>query len=264
MKQARQFVYPASSVSGASAPHGLYRASGTGTSHDVDTAAGSGVFGAIDFAGVDPAGATLEIRVATDANPNPTDFVGPNGLSSDFWTIGDLPSVLDFDHDGDRYLRLRITMTTTDRVATSPRIDRVSVDHSLPLLDRTAGTAASLVITDPTSSALTTHLARIRTDPGGAVGTAALFVTGGDWSSLTSGVLRFENVATGLDSTQWTESAASPTGLAFDPASPHSLVFDHHKAAGPDVTIDARWQLNVGGPGSIFVQGDMSIEVRDS
>jgi hypothetical protein len=265
MKQGRQYTYPEPSVSGAGPAEGLLQASGTWTSDNVDSGAvGARVYGEIDFAGLDPAAGTLEIRVATSAAPGPTDFVGPSGLSSDFWSVGDLPSVLDFDHDGDRYLRVQIEMTTTDRIGASPRIDHIAVDYNLPLVAREAGSAASLVIVDPTSSPLTTYLARVRTEVGGVLGTSQLFVTGGDWTNLASGALRLENVAIGLDSIQWTESAATPTPIAFDPASPHSIVLDHHKSAGPDVTIETRWQLNVSGPGSIFIQGDITTEVRDS
>jgi hypothetical protein len=265
MKQGRQYTYPAPAVSNAGSPEGLYQPSGVWTSNDVDTGAtGSGVYGQIDFAGLDPAVGRLEIRVATSATTGPTDFVGPSGLSSDFWTVGDLPSVLDFDHDGDRYLRLQITMTTSDRVGTSPRVDRVAVAHSLPLIARDAGTAASLVAINPTSSPLTTYLARVRADAGGVVGMSQILVTGGDWTSLASGTLRLEHIATGVDSIQWTESAATPTPIAFDPAAPHSIVLDHHKTAGANAVIEIRWQLNVSGPGSIFIQGDINAEVRDS
>jgi hypothetical protein len=265
MKQGRQYTYPAPAVAGAGAPEGLLQPSGVWTSDDIDTGTTtSGVYGGIDFAGLDPAPATLEIRVATAATPNPTDFVGPNGLSSDFWTIGDLPSVLDFDHDGDRYLRVQITMATSDRTGTSPRIDRIAVDHSLPLVARDAGQSASLIVVDPTSSPLTTYLARVRTDAGSVVGGAQLLVTGGDWTSLTSGALRLENLATGFDSLQWTESAATPTLIPFAGTAPHSIVLDHHKSAGTDATIETRWQLNVAGPGSIFLQGDITAEVKDS
>ncbi len=264
MKQGRQYTYPAPAVSSAGSPEGLYEPSGVWTSDDIDTGTtGSGIYGEIDFAGIDPALGTLEIRVATAATPGPFDFVGPNGLTTDYWTIGDLPSVLDFDHDGDRYLRLQITMTTSDRVGTSPQIDRIAVDHTLPLVARGAGAPASLVVVDPTASPLTTYLVRVRSDAG-AVGTSQLLVMGGDWTSLASGALRLENVATGLDSVQWTESVASPTSIPFDPASPHSIVFDHHKTAGPAVAIETRWQLNVAGPGSIFMQGDSTVELRDS
>jgi hypothetical protein len=252
-------------VSGAGRPEGLYRAAGVWTSDDIDSGTSStGVYGEIDFAGVDPAAGSLEIRVATSDSANPTDFVGPDGLTSSFWTIGDLPSVLDFDHDEDRYLRVEIRMATSDRVDSSPIVDRISVDYNLPLIARDAGTSAQVVVVDPTASALTTYLARVQTPAGGAVGAAHVDVLGGDWSTLSAGTLRLENSTAGLDAVQWTTAGPSPTPVAFDPGSPHSLVLDHHKSPGADAVVDLRWQLNVDGPGSIFIQGDISVEVRDS
>ena len=42
-----------------------------------------------------------------------------------------------------------------------------------------------------------------------------------------------------------------------------------HPASGPQsgyfpVTIDVRWQLNLAGPGSIFIESDVDTEVTDS
>ena len=154
-------------------------------------------------------------------------------------------------------------MTTTDRVATTPELDFVAVDYNLPLVARDAGSAALLSVVNPPSSFLTTYLIRVRTDSG-ADGSAQLFVDGGSWSNLVTGVLRLENVANGLDSTQWTESAPSPTPVGFDSLSPHSIVLDHDKTAGPNATLALRWQLNVTGPGSIFIETDVDTEISDS
>ena len=172
--------------------------------------------------------------------------------------------MLDFDHDAERYLAVEIRMTTSERVLTSPQVEAVTVDYNLQLLDRDAGSAGTLAVVNPTASPMTSYLLRVRTDPGGVVGTSTLDVLAADITNLTSGALRFYNLATGLDSTQWTDAGPSPTPIAFDPASPHSIVLDHHKIAGPPVTIDMRWQLNIAGPGSIFIESDIDTEVTDS
>jgi hypothetical protein len=259
--QGRQYVWPAPAVS-AQTPEGRTVASGTWESATFDTGSGSEVFGAIRTQGaMDPA-TSIEIRVATSDGDPPTAFVGPDGTPATFWTPGNAASVLDYGHDGDRYLRVRVDMATTDRFAASPEVSAIEIDHQLLLVDRAAGGRGSGTVAGSTT-ATTTYVFRIRTDATTLGGSAAAFqdlsVTNG--ANLDNGALRVENLGIGLDVTQWSTGGAAGSPVAFDDGQPHSVVLDH-TSLGPGTTaIDFIWNLNVGGGSSIFVQSDLTVEI---
>ena len=262
MKDGRQYVWPAHTVAASGPAEGQYVASGTWTSDTFDTGLGTEVFGEIDFSGsVTPGVTDIEIRVATsDTNP-PTSFVGPDGSAISSWSLADLPSVLDFAHDGDRFVRVKVDLVTNDRLDASPQLDAVQIDHHLPLADRAPDGRALLAVAG-TTTPRTAFLLRITTGAAGLAGsTAALIGVGGtNLANLDPGTLRFVT-ATGADVVQWSTDGTPGTPVAFSPAVGHSLVLDH-TSIGPGVaTIDFTWNLNVGGGTSILLQSDLTVEI---
>jgi hypothetical protein len=262
IKHGRQYVWPAPATAASGSAEGLYVASGIWTSGTFDTGAGTEVFGEIDFLGSTTPGMTdLEIRVATSDTDPPTSFVGPDGSAISSWSLADLSSVLDFAHDGHRFVRIKVDMSTTDRVNASPRLDAVHVDHHLPLADRTSGGTASLAVVGSTT-AQSAYLLRVTTDSAALAGSTAELVgiTGTNLANLTPATLRFLTTI-GSDVVQWSTDGTPGTPVAFSPAVGHSLVLDH-TSAGPGVaTIDFTWNLNVGGGASILLQSDLTVEI---
>ena len=205
---------------------------------------------------------SVEIRVATSDGDPPTAFVGPDGTPATFWTPGNAASVLDYGHDGHRYLRVRVDMATTDRFAASPEVSAIEIDHQLLLVDRAAGGRGTGTVAGSTSAA-TTYVFRVRTEAPALGGSVAAFqdlsVTNG--ANLDNGALRVENLGNGLDVTQWSTGGGAGSPVAFDAGRPHSVVLDH-TSLGPGTTaIDFTWNLNVGGGSSIFVQSDLTVEI---
>jgi hypothetical protein len=263
MKQGRQYVWPAPQISGPANPEGLLPAAATWESAAFDTGTGSEVFGAIDFAATVIEGVTeIEVRVATsNANP-PTSFVGPGGTAVSSWSLADLPSVLDLAHDGHRYLRIKVDLTTTDRFGSTPRLDAITVDHHLPPVARDAGGRGVIAVAGSTAST-TTYLLRVRTDSPTLAGSTAgvTRVSGTNLTNLTPGELRLVNTATGLDSLQWSTTGASGAPAPFSASAGHSVVLVHTTAGPGSSTIDFTWNLNVGGSASILVQSDLTVEI---
>jgi hypothetical protein len=262
MKQGRQVVWPEPAVA-ANGAEGLYAASGTWESATVDTGNGDNVFGTITFSGAVASGVTgLEVTVATSNVDPPTSFVGPDGTATTAWTLDDLPSALDFAHDGDRYLRVRVAMTTSDRAGATPELGDLTVGYQLPLVDRDASGRAAISVAGSTTASVD-YLLRVTTASSaldGSTSTLEDVVVGND-PDLTDGALRMVNLPNGLDSVQWSTGGAGPSPVAFGTADPHSVVLDHTRVAGGPVTIDVTWNLNVVGTSSIIVQSDLTVEI---
>ncbi len=262
MKQGRQYVWPSPSTVAAGAAEGLFPVTGTWTSATFDTGTGTDVFGEIDFSGAVNSGVTdLEVRIATSDTDPPSAFVGPDGTATSAWSLADLPSVLDFSHDGDRYLRVRVDLSTSDRLNETPRLDAVVVDNQLPLADRAPGSRASLTVIGSVS-AQATYLLRVSTDNATLSGSSAelIGISGTNLANLAPGTLRFVN-ASGLDVVQWSTDGTPGTPVAFSPVQGHSLVLDHTSVGPGVVDVDFTWSLNVGGGASIFVQSDLTVEI---
>ena len=263
MKQGRQYVYPSPGAALIST-EGLLAATGVWESQTIDTGAGSEVFGTVDFTADQPDGTDLRIQIATDDVDPPTTFLGPDGTATSYWTVGSLPSVADFAHDGDRYLRVRVEMATNDRVATTPRLDEFAVEYHLPQLARKPGAPGLLAVVGVTTpDTETRYLLRMRTDETGITGSAAaaLFTGGAGLKNLETGVVRFVDVPRGLNSVQWANGGAINGPVAFDDLRPHSIVLDHAAYGPGTTTINFTWQLNVDRRGSIFAENDFVIEV---
>lgn len=263
MKQGRQYTWPEPIVT-AGADEGLYETSGTWESATFDTAAGSEVFGTMGLTGSEPAGTTLQVQVATSDIDPPTAFTGPDGTAATHFTLANLPSAVDFSHDGDRYVRIRAELATTSPADVTPQLDSAAVDYNLPRLARAPGTSPTLTVAgaiDPASAR--DYLLRIKTTSSSLTGSKASAVYRGNTNigNLTDETLRLINEGLGIDSVQ--HSITLPTGppVSFDPTRPHSIVIDHSALATGTTTIDFTWQLDFGGGGSLFIETDFTIEV---
>jgi hypothetical protein len=200
--------------------------------------------------------------VATSDVDPPSSFVGPDGTAATAWTLDDLPSALDFAHDGDRYLRVRVAMTTSDRAGATPELGDLTVGYQLPLVDRDASGRAAISVAGSTTASVD-YLLRVMTASSaldGSTSTLEDVVVGND-PDLTDGALRMVNLPDGLDTVQWSTGGAGPSPVAFGTADPHSVVLDHTRVAGGPVTIDVTWNLNVVGTSSIIVQSDLTVEI---
>lgn len=263
MKQGRQYVYP-SPGAGLVSTEGLLADTGVWESQTIDTGAGTGVFGTMDFTIDQPDGTEVTIQIATGDVDPPTIFLGPDGTTTSYWTAGSLPSVTDFVHDGDRFLRVRVRLATKDRIATTPILDDVAVEYHLPQLARKPGSPGRVPVVGVTIPDITTrYLLRMRTDQADITGSsaAALFTGGAGLDDLDSGVVRFVDVRRGLNSVQWANGGAIDGPVAFDDLRPHSIVLDQAAFGPGTTTIAFTWQLNVDRRGSIFAENDFVIEV---
>ena len=157
MKQGRQYVYP-SPGAGLVSTEGLLADTGVWESQTIDTGAGTEVFGAIGFSIDQPDDTEVTIQIATDDVDPPTIFLGPDGTTTSYWTVSSLPSVLDFIHDGDRYLRVRVRLATNDRIATTPALDDVAVEYHLPQLARKPGSPGVVSVVGVTTPEIADHL----------------------------------------------------------------------------------------------------------
>jgi hypothetical protein len=263
MKQGRQYVYPAPRA-GLVSTEGLLADRGLWESQTIDTGAGSEVFGTMDFSVDQPDGTEVSIQIATGDVDPPTIFLGPDGTTKSYWTAGSLPSVADFIHDGDRYLRVRVQLATDDRIATTPSLDRVAVEYHLPPLARKPGSPGRVLVAGVTTPDVTTqYLLRMRTEEASITGSTAtaLFLGGAGLEDLDTGVVRLVDPRRGLDSVQWANGGAVDGPVAFDDLRPHSIVLDQAAFGSGTTTIEFTWQLNVDREGSIFAENDFVIEV---
>ncbi len=182
---------------------GLFPDSGTWLSPTVQTPLATGVFGTIDFDGVVVTGDTnIKVQIATGSALPPTTFLGPDGTAATFYEIADLPSAIDFSHDGDEFIRLLVTLETSDPTDT-PELASIEFDYDLPLLVRAIGTpnaiAAPTVVAPDTE---TVYLVRLTSTSLGANGSAVRLLDIGATGTFAARNLGLENVALGIDSTQ--------------------------------------------------------------
>ena len=259
MKQARQYTWPEPVLTDRI--EGLFPEEGLWVSPELSVPAGSRVFGNIDFSAVTPTDTNVEIQVASDTAPNPTTFAGPDGTSSTFFTPAELPAVLDFNHDGDQFVRLRVRLTAVDRTKT-PRMSEVSVRYNLPLVERDLGVATSLaaeVAVDPEQTAL--YLLRVRTQSADLVGSTVGLEVRSSGPGFGVLRLRLENVAAGIASIQHGGVPINGGRQPFDSGSPVSVIVDLSLLApSSQDTLDGFIRVHIQG-GDIIAETDFTVEV---
>jgi len=263
MKQGRQYTWPAP-VTSAGSDEGLIESSGTWESATVDTVSGTEVFGLLSMLGSTPDAATLRVQIATADSGDPSSFVGPDGSAGTYFELTSLPAVADFAHDGDRYLRVRAELATTDPTADSPRLDSVAVDTHLPLMERSLGTLPTFAMATTIDPAVTTsYLLRVKTsDPALTNSEAtAMYRGASNLTNLAVETVRFVNVELGMDSVQQSNTAPIDLPVTFDSGNPHSVVLDHAAVDPGITTIWFVWQLDYAAEGSIYLETDFQIEV---
>ncbi len=258
LKQARQYTWPEPAMT--ERLEGLFPAEGLWLSPELAVPSGSGVFGQIDFLASLFPNTDVQIQIATDPAPAPTNFVGPDGTGATSFRPVDLPSALDFAHDGDAFLRARVKLVTTDRTV-SPRLSRVTIGYNLPPLRRSLGspsliTAVVGVSPDPNE----VYLFRVK-GPNPALTNATL----GLWADTLSPTvadlnLRLENLANGIDAPQ----VGVPPSVGpqpFGPTSPYSVVgLITLNAPASSGSLDGRLQIDLDGSG-ILAETDYRVEV---
>ncbi|MEA2002437.1 MAG: hypothetical protein U9N84_11235 [Actinomycetota bacterium] len=263
MKQGRQYTWPEPVVA-IGGDEGLYETSGTWESATVDTGLGTEIFGSLRIGGATPAATTLQLQVATTVTGTPSSFVGPDGTAASYFTLGNLPSVLDFTHDGDRLLRVRAEFVTTDPIASTPRLDLIGVDHHLVALDRSLSGSPVIGVATTIDPVITTsYLLRIKTTDAAITGSEATAMYRGDTNlvNLTEETVRFVNAGLGIDSVQQSITLPTEPPVPFDPTQPHSLVIDHAATASGVTEIAFAWQLDYQAGGSVFFETDFMVEV---
>nr|MDJ0952262.1 hypothetical protein [Acidimicrobiia bacterium] len=263
MKQGRQYTWPEPIVT-AGGTEGIYESAGTWESATVDTGAGTGIFGEVTMAGVTPGSTTLRIQIATAPSGTPTDFVGPDGTPATHFELASLPEVADFAHDGERLLRVRAELATSDPVTATPQLDLVAVDGQLPALDRSFGGPPPAVLTTTIDPVVTTsYLLRVKTSDPTITGSeaGAVYRSATNLANLAEETVRFVNRAAGVDSVQQSNTQPTDPPVLFQVDRPHSVVLDH-AAVGPGTTnIQFAWQLDYGAGGSILIETDFAVEV---
>lgn len=237
-----------------------YTASGSWESETIDTAVG-GVYGTLRWAGTTPAGTSITFQVATTANGNPNSFVGPDGTGATVFSS--FEDALAFQHDGDRYFRIRATLSTTDTSVT-PTLDAVTLTADLPPLDRVAETVDRVTVVGSTGAAERRFAIRVRSDVPGVEGSTAT-VTAGTVSNL--GLLQIGVVGTTPPDTGAIVVAGGTLGqssgppVAFDATSPHSIVIDQLVTGTGTAEIEILWRLDVHARGSVFIDRSFVLEV---
>lgn len=262
MKQGRQYTWPEPVVTGGN-DEGLYRDSGTWESDTFDTG-DAGVFGILRLTASEPANTGLRLQVATATGTTPTAFHGPDGTAGTYFTPANFPSAIDFSHDGDRLVRVRAALFTTDPAGATPRLDSAGVDYDLPALARPLGTTPVITLTTSITPATSTdYLLRVKATAASLIGseTTAIHRVDTNLANLATETVRFVNAAAGIDSVQ--DSITTPTEppVPFDQTLPHSVVIDHAAVGSGVTTIDFTWQLDYAGTGSVFIETDFSVVV---
>jgi hypothetical protein len=256
LSQGRQYTWPEPSVTPA--PDGGYAPAGTWESATFDTGA-PGVFGTLAFTADMPAGTAVRLQVATGPTDPPTEFVGPDGTAATWF----IPSeeALAFVHDGNRYLRLRAELTTSDGSAT-PRLDIVTVIHSLARFVHDAGQADVASVPGASGSEQRHWIARVRTSASALAGSTATLsldsVSGLPFVTLagistTAPLVQAVTIASGVV----TQSSGPP--VPFEATLPHSIVLDG-QTTGP-AAITLLWRLDAAASGTPVVDHRLRIEV---
>ena len=262
-KQGRQYTWPEPIVT-PGGDEGIYASTGAWESATIDVGAGNEVYGLVSLAGDAPTGTTLRLQIATAATGTPSAFVGPDGTTTSFFTLATLPAVADFAHDGDRLLRVRTLLETSDPATYSPRLDTASVDSALPELARTLGSVPTTTLTTTIDPAVTTsYLLRVKTtDPAVAGSSAtAVFRSAVNLTNLAEETIRFVNDALGIDSVQQSSTLPTDAPVLFQQDHPYSIVFHHSAVAAGTTTVAFSWHLDYQSGGSIFSETDFAVEV---
>ena len=263
MKQGRQYTWPEPVITGGAA-EGLYESGGTWESATFNIGPGTGIYGRIGLAGDVPADTSLLIQLATAAAGLPSDFVGPDGTAASYFTLATLPSVADFDHDGERFLRVKADLATTDPAVATPRLDLISVDHHLAPLNRSlSGPPVIAMGTSFDPSATSTYVLRVTSSSATTAGSEATvaYRGGTNVSNLALETVRLANVRSGLDAVQHSASLPIDPPALFDTGHPHSVVIDTSAIASGVTRLSFAWQLDHGGSGSIFSEIDFDMQV---
>jgi hypothetical protein len=262
-KQGRQYTWPEPIVT-PGGDEGIYASSGAWESATIDVGAGNEVYGLVSLAGDAPTGTTLRLQIATATTGTPSAFVGPDGTTTSFFTLATLPAVADFAHDGDRLLRVRTLLETSDPAAYSPRLDTASVDSALPELARTLGSVPTTTLTTTIDPAVTTsYLLRVKTTDPAVAGSRATAVlrSAVNLTNLAEETIRFVNDALGIDSVQQSSTLPADAPVLFQQDHPYSIVFHHSAVAAGTTTAAFSWHLDYQSGGSIFSETDFAVEV---
>lgn len=160
--QGRQYVWPPPTVA-ARPDEGRYAGVGTWESPAYDTGT-DGVFGLADWiANVTlDTGASFQVATAGSAS-GPWTWRGPLGDPGGTYDPGDTPTPVDHRHDGDRFLKVRITLGSLSG-ANTPVVETVRIGTRLGELAPGLGERAEIRRTLPTGSRTGVWLARVRTD----------------------------------------------------------------------------------------------------
>jgi hypothetical protein len=239
---------------------GGYAASGTWESETIDTTV-DGVYGTLRWSGTTPIGTSITFQVATTANGNPNSFVGPDGTAATVFSS--FEDALAFQHDGDRYFRIRATLSTTDTSVT-PTLDAVTLTADLPPLDRVAETVDRVTVVGSTGTAERRFAVRVRSDVAGVEGSTAT-VTAGNVSNLA--LLQIGVVGTTPPDADAIVVAGGTLGqssgppVVFDAANPHSIVIDQLIDGTGTAEIEILWRLDVHAGGSVFIDRSFVLEV---
>ncbi len=261
MKQGRQLTWPEPTLS--LVVEGLAGGPGTWESPTFDTGAG-GVYGEIDWQATLPPGASLSFQVATGPADPPVAFVGPDGTAATFFAS--LPAALAFGHDGDRYLRVRAYLDTTDPCR-SPELEAVTVDHGLAELAHPLGGPGPIAVAGTVGGTGRHYLVRTTTaDPALAASLAHLrYRAGSGLGNVVAATLELEDPSRAFASVQLTLAGGPPapaTGPleAWGPAAAHSVVLVEEMLPG-GATLELRWRMLPGGLPSPFTDRDVSLSI---
>jgi hypothetical protein len=255
-EQGRQYTYPEPVITPGG---GGYVPIGTWESPTYDTG-GAGVYGTISWLGSLPAGTSIRFQVATDNLDPPVLFVGPDGTPLSWFTSS--PTELAFIHDGERYLRVRAELASTDPAAT-PQLDEIIVGTNLIPFNHMVGVADTITVSGTAGSTSRHYLARVKTAaPLLAGSTATMELTGS--LGLPNISLADVSLGSSLQVSIVGGVVVQPIGppVAFDAAFPHSIILDEQMAApGLGAALDLHWQANVAALGSPLVEHDLEVVI---
>ena len=250
-RQARQFTFPAPSVT-ARPEEGRFRPAGRWDSAPVDTGA-DGVFGLLRWAATVPADTAVRFQLASGESQLASvlsPFVGPDGTAATYYTASATPAA--YDHDFDRWVRIRADLISTDPTAT-PEVGSITLDTRLAELGSTLDDPTILAVTSPAGVPTSTWVARVHTSaPTFAGSTTTLrsanapVVPGVD--AATIAFARPDATAVIVAA----ETVVQPTGppIAFAADEPHSIVVDSTVSAPS--TFDLTWSTLVGGSSPVI------------
>lgn len=260
MKQARQYTWPEPSLS--QTKEGLFPKTGTWLSPDLNVAAGQRIFGQLELVATESPTTAVRVQLASANTANPSSFIGPAGTAATAFVPGNDQTITDYSHDGSAVARVKVTLSTTDRV-TTPTFSGFTLTYDLQKLDRALGTQTS-AIAAPVSAGETelsaAPVVRVRTTNTDADNTTlTLSATGVD--GLDSYALRLQNLGAGIDSTLATSSGPLGSGQAFGTDISYSIVLDASlTTAGTPGNLS--WLLNLEFSNSAaLAQSDLTTQI---